>query len=216
MSRYLRGLPRFSIPIVRAIASTLPRLHSISHQSPRWRLPHPSHPLCMPSPTARIPCARSCHAPNAPAAHATCCYVAQCRNRPAPPCAVSVLYPLCSCTYKYSPQSRATPPRHRPTRRVHTLARHSCIVFTCCPVPNGTAAMVAIAQLVEHLIVVQKVARSSRVSHPINPGLSFDGSRGFLLRHAGRRRTRPPPEGIAPCPPRSPCAAIHALPRPSR
>lgn len=27
--------------------------------------------------------------------------------------------------------------------------------------------MVAIAQLVEHLIVVQKVARSSRVSHPI-------------------------------------------------
>ncbi len=26
--------------------------------------------------------------------------------------------------------------------------------------------MVAIAQLVEHLIVVQKVARSSRVSHP--------------------------------------------------
>lgn len=59
--------------------------------------------------------------------------------------------------------------------------------------------MVAIAQLVEHLIVVQKVARSSRVSHPISPGLSFDGGRGFLLRHAGRRRTRPPPpppEGI--------------------
>lgn len=28
--------------------------------------------------------------------------------------------------------------------------------------------MVAIAQLVEHLIVVQKVARSSRVSHPTN------------------------------------------------
>ena len=27
--------------------------------------------------------------------------------------------------------------------------------------------MVAIAQLVEHLIVVQKVARSSRVSHPV-------------------------------------------------
>lgn len=31
--------------------------------------------------------------------------------------------------------------------------------------------MVAIAQLVEHLIVVQKVARSSRVSHPIKPRL---------------------------------------------
>ena len=29
--------------------------------------------------------------------------------------------------------------------------------------------MVDIAQLVEHLIVVQKVARSSRVIHPINP-----------------------------------------------
>ena len=38
--------------------------------------------------------------------------------------------------------------------------------FICCPVLHGTVAMVAIAQLVEHLIVVQKVARSSRVSHP--------------------------------------------------
>lgn len=39
--------------------------------------------------------------------------------------------------------------------------------------------MVAIAQLVEHLIVVQKVARSSRVSHPQqNLGMFF---RGFLL-----------------------------------
>ena len=38
--------------------------------------------------------------------------------------------------------------------------------------------MVAIAQLVEHLIVVQKVARSSRVSHPINPGLTNEGNRG--------------------------------------
>ncbi len=28
--------------------------------------------------------------------------------------------------------------------------------------------MVAIAQLAEHLIVVQEVARSSRVSHPTN------------------------------------------------
>ncbi len=38
--------------------------------------------------------------------------------------------------------------------------------------------MVAIAQLVEHLIVVQKVARSSRVSHPGKPRKTF---RGFLL-----------------------------------
>lgn len=38
--------------------------------------------------------------------------------------------------------------------------------------------MVAIAQLVEHLIVVQKVARSSRVSHPGKPRKTF---RGFFV-----------------------------------
>lgn len=37
--------------------------------------------------------------------------------------------------------------------------------------------MVDIAQPVEHLIVVQKVARSSRVIHPINPGFA----RGFVF-----------------------------------
>lgn len=37
--------------------------------------------------------------------------------------------------------------------------------------------MVDIAQPVEHLIVVQKVARSSRVIHPIDPGLA----RGFVF-----------------------------------
>ncbi len=42
----------------------------------------------------------------------------------------------------------------------------SCIVFICCVMLSRHVNMVAIAQLVEHLIVVQKVARSSRVSHP--------------------------------------------------
>lgn len=41
--------------------------------------------------------------------------------------------------------------------------------------------MVAIAQLVEHLIVVQKVARSSRVSHPTKPGIPLV-SRVFCFR----------------------------------
>ena len=40
--------------------------------------------------------------------------------------------------------------------------------------------MVAIAQSVEHLIVVQEVARSSRVSHPTSDPYSRLGSRGFL------------------------------------
>lgn len=66
VSRYLRGSPRFPIPIVRAIASTLPRLHSISHQSPRWRLlasiasivyaiTHGAHPLRAIMPCAECP-----------------------------------------------------------------------------------------------------------------------------------------------------------------
>lgn len=42
--------------------------------------------------------------------------------------------------------------------------------------------MVAIAQLVEHLIVVQKVARSSRVSHPKETSLS---GRFFHIRRQG-------------------------------
>lgn len=46
------------------------------------------------------------------------------------------------------------------------VGQGGCIVFICCPVLHRIVAMVAIAQLVEHLIVVQKVARSSRVSHP--------------------------------------------------
>ena len=41
--------------------------------------------------------------------------------------------------------------------------------------------MVAIAQSVEHLIVVQEVARSSRVSHPTSNPYSQQGSRGFLV-----------------------------------
>ena len=41
--------------------------------------------------------------------------------------------------------------------------------------------MVAIAQSVEHLIVVQEVARSSRVSHPRSGPYSRLGSRGFLI-----------------------------------
>lgn len=64
----------------------------------------------------------------------------------------------------------------------------SCIVFTCCAVPvrRDMLHMVDIAQLVEHLIVVQKVARSSRVIHPIkprSPGL-------FCLFRHGRRACR--------------------------
>ena len=54
---------------------------------------------------------------------------------------------------------------------VRHTARHSstrlCIVFLCCVFRSAERMnMVAIAQSVEHLIVVQKVARSSRVSHP--------------------------------------------------
>lgn len=41
--------------------------------------------------------------------------------------------------------------------------------------------MVAIAQSVEHLIVVQEVARSSRVSHPTSNPYSRQGSRGFTV-----------------------------------
>ena len=56
----------------------------------------------------------------------------------------------------------------------------SCIVFHCCAKPRISRIphhMVDIAQPVEHLIVVQKVARSSRVIHPINPGFA----RGWLF-----------------------------------
>lgn len=43
----------------------------------------------------------------------------------------------------------------------------SCIVSSVALIRiAGRFTMVAIAQLVEHLIVVQEVARSSRVSHP--------------------------------------------------
>ena len=45
--------------------------------------------------------------------------------------------------------------------------------------------MVAIAQSVEHLIVVQEVARSSRVSHPTSNPYSQQGSRGFNICSAG-------------------------------
>ena len=41
--------------------------------------------------------------------------------------------------------------------------------------------MVAIAQSVEHLIVVQEVARSSRVSHPTSNPYSQQGSGGFTV-----------------------------------
>ena len=41
--------------------------------------------------------------------------------------------------------------------------------------------MVAIAQSVEHLIVVQEVARSSRVSHPTSNPYSRLGNRGFII-----------------------------------
>lgn len=62
----------------------------------------------------------------------------------------------------------------------------SCIVFICCVMLSRHVNMVAIAQLVEHLIVVQKVARSSRVSHPrSNPEIPTvskpNESRGFLV-----------------------------------
>ena len=41
--------------------------------------------------------------------------------------------------------------------------------------------MVAIAQSVEHLIVVQEVARSSRVSHPTSTLCLCLKSRGFII-----------------------------------
>lgn len=62
----------------------------------------------------------------------------------------------------------------RPFRRPDAPTRHAdvrdlekvCIVSICCLPVLLETNMVAIAQLVEHLIVVQKVARSSRVGHP--------------------------------------------------
>lgn len=46
---------------------------------------------------------------------------------------------------------------------------------------NHVAAMVDIAQQVEHLIVVQKVARSNRVIHPIRNPYGHKACRGFLM-----------------------------------
>lgn len=58
----------------------------------------------------------------------------------------------------------------------------SCIVIVCCAnVGNRIATMVDIAQQVEHLIVVQKVARSNRVIHPSRNPYSRKACRGFLM-----------------------------------
>lgn len=58
----------------------------------------------------------------------------------------------------------------------------SCIVIVCCAnVGNRIATMVDIAQQVEHLIVVQKVARSNRVIHPSRNPYSRKVCRGFLI-----------------------------------
>ena len=56
----------------------------------------------------------------------------------------------------------------------------SCIVSSVALIRDaGRFTMVAIAQSVEHLIVVQEVARSSRVSHPTSPPYSRLGNRDF-------------------------------------
>ena len=56
----------------------------------------------------------------------------------------------------------------------------SCIVSSVALIRDaGRFTMVAIAQSVEHLIVVQEVARSSRVSHPTSNLYSRSGSSIF-------------------------------------
>ena len=59
----------------------------------------------------------------------------------------------------------------------------SCIVSSVALIRDaGRFTMVAIAQSVEHLIVVQEVARSSRVSHPTsNPYFQFGSLTVYLL-----------------------------------
>ena len=59
----------------------------------------------------------------------------------------------------------------------------SCIVSSVALIRiAGRFTMVAIAQLVEHLIVVQEVARSSRVSHPTtNPYSQLVNHRFYTL-----------------------------------
>ena len=58
----------------------------------------------------------------------------------------------------------------------------SCIVSSVALIRDaGRFTMVAIAQSVEHLIVVQEVARSSRVSHPTSNPYSRLGSMGFII-----------------------------------
>ena len=56
----------------------------------------------------------------------------------------------------------------------------SCIVSSVALIRDaGRFTMVAIAQSVEHLIVVQEVARSSRVSHPTFKSLLPNGKQWF-------------------------------------
>lgn len=52
---------------------------------------------------------------------------------------------------------------------------------------SDDTTMVDIAQSVEHLIVVQKVARSNRVIHPTAKPLQQNGCKGFSYMHNGLR-----------------------------
>ena len=56
--------------------------------------------------------------------------------------------------------------------------------------------MVAVVQLVEHLVVVQDVAGSSPVSHPIAPALTRRGF-CFLSMLVGYRRKRGALDGVS-------------------
>lgn len=90
--------------------------------------------------------------------------------------------------------------RAGPARRAEfALSGKSCIVSICCANPGDRMThMVDIAQSVEQLIVVQQVARSSRVIHPSKAPLR----RGLCrihphvpIRESGHRGYRPPPSG---------------------
>ena len=52
------------------------------------------------------------------------------------------------------------------------------------PIPSGRHCVVAVAQLAEHLVVVQGVAGSSPVSHPMQNADPDPGSAFFMPRFA--------------------------------
>ena len=62
-----------------------------------------------------------------------------------------------------------------------SISHLACPDVRVSPLRFSQRLMVAVVQLVEHLVVVQDVAGSSPVSHPNAPALR---RRGFLLQYA--------------------------------